>query len=355
MVKISPARRKFALPILLAGCLSSQSPCAAPALPALGADLSDLTVSGVSSGAYMAVQFQVAHSKLVRGAGVIAGGPYDCADGSAVRAVTSCMSPSASAPLPSVAELRTHAEALARSNRIDPLENLRDDRAWLFSGGRDETVKTPVMDRLAAFYAEWLGPAAIRYIKLPDAAHAMISVADPQADACSSMQSPFINRCGNFDAAGEMLGHLLGPLQAASTSARGEVLSFDQRPFVADRAIDASLADEAYVYVPQACRSAPCRVHVAFHGCRQSAEQIGRRFIDGAGYNAWADNNRIIVLYPQTVPRRGVAFGSWKWVNNPFGCWDWWGYSGNAYPTRDGLQIKAVRAMVERLAAPRQP
>jgi hypothetical protein len=57
-------------------------------LPALGAELSELTVSGISSGAYMAVQFQVAHSKLVRGAGVIAGGPYNCAEGSIRRALT---------------------------------------------------------------------------------------------------------------------------------------------------------------------------------------------------------------------------------------------------------------------------
>ncbi|MEF8718936.1 MAG: hypothetical protein V5B44_14910 [Candidatus Accumulibacter necessarius] len=31
------------------------------------------------------------------------------------------------------------------------------------------------------------------------------------------------------------------------------------------------------------------------------------------------------------------------------------GLFGSDYHTRDGLQIKAVRAMVERLAAPRQP
>ena len=106
--------------------------------------------------------------------------------------------------------------------------------------------------------------------------------------------------------------------------------------------------------MPQDCRNAVCRVHVAFHGCRQSAAQIGRRFVEGAWYNAWADNNRIIVLYPQTVPRTGFAFGSWKWVYNPSGCWDWWGYSGSAYATREGLQIAAVRAMLKRLAAPRQ-
>lgn len=338
--------------LLLTFSLSLHSVCAAPALPALGAELRDLTVSGVSSGAYMAVQFQVAHSRLVRGAGVIAGGPYYCAEGSMRLALSRCMAPSSWAELPSVQELRGHAEALAKADRIDALDNLRDDKVWLFSGGKDTIVATAVMQRLAEFYAQWMAPAAIRFVKLPDAGHAMISLAAPEDSACSSEESPFINRCGDLDAAGEILAHLLGPLQPAATKINGEMLSFDQSPFIQGKAIDAGLADDAYVYVPQSCRQEACRIHVAFHGCRQSATQIGRLFVDHAGYNAWADSNRLIVLYPQTVPRYGAAMGSWSWLNNPFACWDWWGYSGSAYHTRDGLQIKAVRAMIERLATP---
>ena len=68
---------------------------AAQPLPGLGADGAGLTVSGISSGGYMAVQFQVAFSRQVRGAGIIAAGPYDCAEGSSIRALAHCMSPSA--------------------------------------------------------------------------------------------------------------------------------------------------------------------------------------------------------------------------------------------------------------------
>ncbi|EXI67897.1 MAG: esterase, PHB depolymerase family [Candidatus Accumulibacter adjunctus] len=347
--------RGLAALLLLAIVASVRSGFAAPTLPALAADLSQLTVSGISSGGYMAVQFQVAHSRLVRGAGVIAGGPYDCAAGSVWRALTRCMSPSWWAPLPPVGELRAGAEAHARGGRIDPLDHLRDDRVWLLSGGQDDKVTSAVVERLAAFYGEWLPPAAIRFVRVPEAAHAMISVADPQAASCGSTASPFINRCGDLDPAGEMLGHMLGPLQPPAADPRGEMLAFDQRPFAADPAIDSGLADEAYLYVPAACRESPCRVHVAFHGCRQSAAQIGRRFVDGAGYNRWAESNRLLIVYPQTAPRHGLAPGSRRWISNPFACWDWWGYTGSDYPTRDGLQIRAVRAMLERLAAPRQP
>jgi hypothetical protein len=39
-----------------------------------------ITVSGLSSGGFFAHQFHVAYSKLVNGAGIIAGGPYGCVE-----------------------------------------------------------------------------------------------------------------------------------------------------------------------------------------------------------------------------------------------------------------------------------
>jgi poly(3-hydroxybutyrate) depolymerase len=349
------ARHILRLAAFLSVASTGEHASAASALPALGADLQGLTVSGVSSGGYMSVQFQVAHSKLVRGAGVIAGGPYYCAEGSTWRALNNCMSPSSWSPLPPVVQLKSQVETLAQSGRIDPLVNLRDDRVWLLSGGKDHTVETPVMDALAAFYREWLPAGAIHYVKPVDAGHAMISTAAPHPNACSTSEPPFINRCGDLDAAGDLLKHLLGPLQAQAEPAAGRIISFDQRPFIDGKPIDASLADEGYAYVPQTCLSGACRVHVVFHGCRQSAAQVERRFIEGAGYNGWAESNRLIVLYPQTVPRSGVASGSLKWIYNPKGCWDWWGYSGIDYHTRDGVQIKAVHAMIERLGVALKP
>ena len=50
----------------------------------------------------------------------------------------------------------------------------------------------------------------------------------------------------------------------------------------------------------------------------------------------------------------GVGFGAWNFVWNPRGCWDWWGYSGAAYHTRDGAQVRAVMAMADRLTAARR-
>ena len=44
-------------------------------------------------------------------------------------------------------------------------------------------------------------------------------------------------------------------------------------------------------------------------------------FSRNAGYNAIAEANNIIVLYPQAVNS----------TLNPRGCWDWWGYTSPAY------------------------
>src|SRR4051812_16984075 len=51
-----------------------------PLAPFVKLDSSEVTVSGISSGAFFAHQFHVAYSGLVKGAGLVAGGPYACAE-----------------------------------------------------------------------------------------------------------------------------------------------------------------------------------------------------------------------------------------------------------------------------------
>jgi hypothetical protein len=70
---------------------------------------------------------------------------------------------------------------------------------------------------------------------------------------------------------------------------------------------------------------------------------FGTTFVRNAGYNKWADSNGIVVLYPQATatPLQG----------NPEGCWDWWGYDDKDYATKNGRQMSAVHAMVQRIAS----
>jgi poly(3-hydroxybutyrate) depolymerase len=300
---------------------------------------STATVSGVSSGAYMAVQFHVAHSSRVKGVGALAGGPYYCAQGSLWTAYYNCMTPGSFAPLPSTARLREQTESFAAGGRIDPTSNLESARVWLFSGTRDDTVTREVVEGLYNFYSAYKAASVI--VRDKPAGHAMVTEAAGNSD-CGATRPPFINDC-DYDAAGTLLQYLLGPLAPPSASPLGRLESFEQASF-GGYAI--GMDDEGYFYLPKECETQRCRVHVAFHGCRQGRDQVQEQFARDAGYNRWADTNRIIVLYPQAIAR-------WWWIYNPKGCWDWWGYTGAQYHTRDGAQIRAVKAMLDRLSEPR--
>ena len=64
---LPPRRLSLVLLALMVATLAATPARAAPRLGGHGADLSETSVSGVSSGGYMAVQFHVAHSRLVKG------------------------------------------------------------------------------------------------------------------------------------------------------------------------------------------------------------------------------------------------------------------------------------------------
>ena len=298
-------------------------------LPGFGADVATFTVSGVSSGGYMAVQMQMAHSSRVHGVGALAAGPYYCARGSLWTARGQCMT---GAPAAS----RSDPDRYGREKRIDPVANIGKARVWLFSGTQDRTVVPTVVEALARQYA-LLGAQPV-LIKDRPAGHAMVT--ENAGNACPVTEPPFLNDC-DYDAAGELLRHLLGNLSPPSSTPGGRLIAFDQRELGGTNAI--SMAAEGFVYVPRVCETGPCRAHVAFHGCQQSVEAVGERFVREAGYNRWADTNRLVVLYPQAVARY------WWWTYNPRGCWDWWGYTGQEYATKEAPQIRAVMAMVERL------
>ena len=61
--------------MLLLAVASASLAAPPPALPALNIAIEDTSVSGISSGGFMSVQMQVAHSAIIRGAGIVAGGP----------------------------------------------------------------------------------------------------------------------------------------------------------------------------------------------------------------------------------------------------------------------------------------
>jgi poly(3-hydroxybutyrate) depolymerase len=310
------------------------------ALPAVGADKQATSVSGLSSGAFMAVQYQVAFSSGLKGAGIVAGGPYYCTGtlGKDPAIVSLCMG-QVPTMAPSALLLLQAARGFAENGRIDALANLKKARIYVFSGRQDAVVLPRIVDSTVEFFRRAGVPVhALRYDSSLPAGHAFIT--EDYGNACSANAAPYISHCEvhgkGYDQAGILLRHIYGKLRAPVENMSASVAEFDQREFAAQ---ETGLADTAYVYVPAACRAqGGCRVHVVFHGCLQSAGQIGDRFYTQTGYNRWADSNRIIVLYPQVGKD-----------TQPNSCWDWIGYTGPDYATRQGPQMMAVKKMVERL------
>lgn len=324
----------------------------APPLSSYAVDLSQTSVSGLSSGGFMTAQFHVAYSGTLMGVGIVAAGPFYCA-GSVENisflknAMNICMNPLGVGP--NAHKLVTKAKQFEQQKKIDPLSNLQNDRVYLFSGAADRTVTTKVVDQVEVFYKLVGVPAEnIKYIKIINAGHALIT--DNSDDvACSTTAPPYINDC-DFVQAHEILKHIYGNLNPPAKTLSGQLIPFKQREFInSDRS---SLSDVAYLYVPKSCEEQTCRVHVVFHGCEQGAAVIGDRYYTKTGYNEIADSNNIIVLYPQAQPSDPIPY-------NPKGCWDFWGYSSadqsnpNFY-TKKAPQMMAVMGMLKRLAEPRK-
>ncbi len=319
---------------VLAGCGTHDE--AAPArLPALGIAPDSVTVSGLSGGGYMAVQFHVANSRLVHGAGIVAAGPYDCAEDSMRLALGRCMQ--GGEPIPTE-ELVSATSRFALEEAIDPIAELADDRVWIFHGAADDTVAKPVVDALEAYYSLLVEPRNIKRIEHPTAAHTFPTNSKSNG-ACDRTASPYLGNCG-LDGARELLQHLYGPLQPDRKPANGELIEFEQRPY-AERAGSESFAERGWLFVPAQCRAdgkKACKLHVVFHGCRQGRSFVNDAFVRQAGYLETAAANGIVVLFPQVE-------ASYQPLN-PNGCWDWWGYEGDWYAVKGGPQMLAVRAMV---------
>ena len=332
--------------LLVALCTSPRT-LAADRLGAYGADPNGISVSGLSSGGYMAQQYHVAHSRQIMGAGIFAAGPWECADSVAfslplATAMTVC---SHTAPgltvFPGPPDVDFSIRAThdaAKQHHIDPVESLARAKVFLFSGKNDTPVPRPIVDTLRQYYLAFLPLNQIKYITDIPAEHAMPT--EGYGNACGYLGTPYINDC-HYDGAGEMLQFLYGTLNPPGDPSSGELLAFDQSEFLPADPI--GMAPVGHVFVPADCRTASgCRLHVAFHGCEQTEQEIGDKFYAHAGYNRWAATNRLIVVYPQIVATDLVPF-------NPKGCWDWFAYNNSDFATKRGAQIVAVSRMIDRV------
>lgn len=314
-------------------------------------DPAKIFVVGISSGGFAATQMHVAHSSTFKGAAVYAGGVYWCAGaGGAATALANCggltLSTNQASYNSTLAASDAYLDLQSSLGTIDPASNLRGQPVYLWSGTQDTVVNPLEMADLNAQYQR-LG-ANIRFDNGYPAAHGWES---PDGElGCGVLGSPFMVNCSTngvaYDSVKTWLTMFLGPLKSRNNGTLSGTLSaFNQTEFGATPNL--SMSPTGSVFVPKSCaQGQTCGLVLAMHGCLQEASLIGDRWVKQAGINEWADTNKLVVIYPDTIASSAPG------PTNPNACFDWWGYSNQDdpnYAVKSGLQMTVLYAMVQRV------
>lgn len=300
-------------------------------------------MSGLSSGAFFATQLHVAYSSSIKGAGIVAGGPYDCAG---QMSYTSCMYTSS----PSIAKSISNTK-LWSGNQIDPISSLSKQKIYMISGTSDTTVGPSVMNQLYKYYVtdgQFIPSANVSFKKDLKSAHTFPTDFDSNGNnLCSSTSSPYISNCA-FDGAGAILEHIYGKLKERNNgNLNGKFIEVHQGEFLSNPK-SFGMDDNGWIYLPSNCqRGDLCKLHVAFHGCLQGYQKIGDKFVKNTGFNRWADTNNLIIFYPQAVSTNTI--GGSASIPNANGCWDWVGWYGKDFDQKTGQQISTIKKMIDRI------
>lgn len=259
-------------------------------------------------------------------------------------------------PPPDLEPLFEKTDEWARGADIDDPRNIANQRIYIFAGYNDSVVNPKVGDAAYRFYLHYLSGrnnGNMFYQSAIGAGHSQVTV--DYGEQCNKNEGEFIDHC-NYDQAGILLQHTYGALNPKNRDAlSGKLVAFDQRELTSPESpASYSMAETGYVYVPGSCaHQLPCRVHIALHGCKQNFATIKDHYIRHAGYNEWADTNRLIIVYPQTIV--GDPTTDPFTPINPFGCWDWWGYTNFNYAVKAGRQISTIKAMLDRVTSGHLP
>jgi hypothetical protein len=298
--------------------------------------INHISVSGLSSGAYFAVQYHISHSAYVNGSGIFAGGPFYCAESNLEYAEHKCMDTTLGPP---------EVEKLIALTRTDhtlgfvdnPDRNLKNDNIYLFSGNLDTVVDQRVVKALEQYYLAFSNNVVADYHV--DAEHCIPTI--NYGENCNTLSSPYIGKC-NFDGTKAALETIYGKSLSQGKAIPENLFKFNQKPYYFSQYT--AIGDIGYIYIPTACQSkgTDCALHISFHGCQQNLELIGPEYATHAGFNQWAEANNIIVVYPYVTVSKTTPY-------NPKGCWDWWAYTGVYYGTKEGPQVQFVHKIVERI------
>jgi len=285
-----------------------------------------LTISGISSGGFMASQMAVIYSDQFSGVATVAGGVFYCAQNTyqqnlknygstaffafgvsddMVQAGTHIFSfqngqqtqipdmSHAMEPLPSnptyqaVGVCMGHPEKILSSSQqndgsfgpmnldyvkmmeshhlISPVKNITQQKILIYQGDQDSVVRPAMAGKLQEFYSRMGVPSSsIKMVKVQGGAHNFPTDRD-DGIACDSQDVPYVSSCKR-DLAGDILKHLLGRNLNRTKNNLAHLYRVQQV------AAPKSVASYGYLYANDFCLNNPgqCDLHVALHGCEMA-------------------------------------------------------------------------------------
>lgn len=253
-----------------------------------------------------------------------------------------------------VTTLRHVAIDHAEQGRLDPIENVRLRRYYLYRGGRDSCYTSQSVAHAAELYRQLGARVLFSDAEIPSL-HAIPTVATGTpcgTEGNYTEAAPHGLEACNYSGAQAALSWIHAGLNPpAIRQDPSALVRFDQSEFGSSRA-GLDLVNGGFAYIPARCRSEACRIHVFAHGCGQQAAAgptsyaMNDTYPRRAGFNELAESNRFVILYPQ------LHYGERATCMNEAGdCWDQTGTTGDAYSSKSGAQVAAVMAMIDRLRA----
>jgi hypothetical protein len=337
----------------------------APPLPRLNINTQEISISGLSSGADFAVQFHVAFSSILCGSGIFAGQPFHCA---VTKFENDTLVPTSKkqpgeVPIcegcpegqtliydhcknhPEVVEpmlLVNRTLVMAEKGYIDDVLELAVDQIYLYRGTKDDTYHKGSVENVAKYYSYFVrnSEAQILFNDTTPSAHCW-PLEDYGVPCGFQGAGHELENC-NYDGPGAALNHIYSypRLNApASVSNPSSLLYFDQSVYNINNLV--GLNTTGYIYIPEPCMTGSCKLHISLHGC--SVNNYYEEAVHELSFNKWAETNRMVILYPRMADHG-------KTTQELIGCWDSYGQTGPDYDTKNGIQMKAIRQMIKRVA-----
>ena len=282
-----------------------------------------ISISGVSSGGYMAEQFAIAHSELV------AAGIPGCVRLNKLIDIHRCMKTSDQVNLQ---EIKMLYRAKEKSHLIAGLDSFRTMKVHLYHGQLDQTV-APSMMLLNQQLIESFG-AKVSSKFIANLAHGLpVFKAKNQ---CQQTASPWLNQC-EVSGALDLFGQLYSDrFNQKLVDGKWFIYQLENELLTDDEFNKSFLNTVLATYVPQVCEKKDCPVHMVLHGCQQSPEFVDEQFLLNSDFVQAANQYSVVLFFPS------VKSSS----QNPYGCWDWWGYTGIHYDDQLGPQVRVLEKIV---------